>query len=60
VSPVEPQVNYESIIDDAVRRITRLLPDHTPKRLRDIVEEELAQLLSTRLDEHVRLWRHGA
>ncbi|MDO4067358.1 hypothetical protein [Clavibacter michiganensis] len=56
VALVEAHVDYERLIDDAVRRIRSMLPHHTIAECRDIVEDELAQMLAARVDEQTRLW----
>ncbi|MBW8028131.1 hypothetical protein DOU17_08495 [Clavibacter michiganensis subsp. michiganensis] len=56
VALVEAHVDYERLIDDAVRRIRSMLPHHTIAECRDIVEVELAQMLAARVDEQTRLW----
>ncbi len=51
VALVEADVDYERLIDDAVRRIRPMLPEHMVAECRDIVEDELAQMLAARVDE---------
>jgi hypothetical protein len=56
VTLVDAHVDYERLIDDAVSRIRPMLPNFTVAECRDLVEDELAQMLAARVDERTRLW----